>query len=267
MKNCKSVFLSCLVGGMGFSAHAQSVCPTPDLLMAQPVSIKDLYDDLRSQNITKGEFETTAQFEARKSAIADAPSLTVRIELEQREYDADREVFKVFIPSLGTTPFYRDGYHAAALKEIFGTYEYGSPVQLLAQEDKKDESEYEGTNAYGARTVVTQTSYDKFVVFDNKGRRKLASGDNLFGENAKYETAHLLIPAPLDRAPEMKSQITMVALIDPRAPFTFENDYRIEPTRDLPRDLRYHYSVVFADIQCVGAFDGSGALIAHWQTR
>lgn len=250
-------------------ALAQSACPVPEQLLAEPASIADLFDGLSDQSVEKGEFETSEQFQARKAAIGDPPPLVIGVDLEPREfsYDADRQVFKVFIPSLEPSSLYRKDYSVRALEDVLGDYRYGNPVQMKVRSEAAPEREYEATNGYGAATLVTEKQITSWVVFDNKGRHAFANGDNLFQERKKYETAHLEIPVPLDQAPAMKSQIRMVALIDPRQPLTAEADYRIEPTRQRPRDLRNHYKIVFADIQCVGALDGEGALLAHWKTR
>jgi len=258
-----------LASACASGALAQSACPAPERLLAESTSIVQLFDGLSEQVIHKGEFETTADFEARRAAVNDPPPLVVQVEIAEDafSYDADQQEFRVFIPTLEASSLFRHDYRLAALKDILGDYQDGNPVQMKIREEAIGEKEYEATNAYGATTLVTEKRSEEYVVFDNKGRRRLAGGDNLFEERKKYDTAYLHIPVPLDRAPEVKSQIAMVALIDPRAPMTAEADYRIEPTRARPRDYRTHYKIIFADIQCVGVLDGEGALLAHWQTR
>lgn len=269
MKKSSLILLATMLGICTLKANAQEPCPRPELLVTEPLAVSDLFSQLNSQTLVKGEFETTAQFEDRKSRIVDPPLQTIRLEVKDQRltYNADNQVFQLFIPTLETSSFYRNGYFSSQHKEIFGDYNYGKPVHLLAREELVSERNYEASNAYGATTTVTEKNFNEYVIFDNKGRRNIASGDNLFSERKTYETEYIDIPVPLDRAQEAKSQITMVALIDPKPPYTTESDYRIEPSRQYPSDLRTHYNVIFADIQCVGALDGNGALLGHWKTR
>jgi hypothetical protein len=250
-------------------AAAQSACHASESLKGEAVSAAELFDEFSKQSVEKGEFETTAQFEARKLAIGDPPPVLVRVDVavDRYTYDADQQAFQLFIPTLEPSTLYRSDFRLRGMKEVLGDYQNGNPVHMKLRDDDISEREYEATNAYGATTLVTEKNSEEYVVFDNKGRRQMATGDNLFEVRKKYETAHLIIPVPLDRAPEVKSQLTMVALIDPHAPLTAEADYRISPTREYPRDIRTHYKILFADIQCVGVLDGDGTLLAHWQTR
>ncbi|MCA8897864.1 MAG: hypothetical protein R3C00_04620 [Hyphomonas sp.] len=251
------------------SAQAQERCPTPNLLTEAPVTAAELYDTLHDRNVAKGEFETTAQFEARKAQSAAPPQALVKVEVDSRKfiYDADNQVFRLFVPELQTTASYRNGYIPKEMKDILGDYRYGKPVELLASEEETGSREYEASNAYGATTSVTERSFDSDVIFDNKGRKRLASGDDLFQERAEYETAYLEIPVPLADAPAVKGNLSLVALVQPRYPFTLENRYRIEPTREYPTDLQTHYMLAFADIQCIGVLDGSTNLLTSWKTR
>ncbi len=51
-------------------ASAIESCPTPEEISAAPIDFDDLFSEDSLQEIVKGEFETTVQFEAR---LADRP--------------------------------------------------------------------------------------------------------------------------------------------------------------------------------------------------
>lgn len=65
----QAIFTATVFAIPALSASAQEACPTPELLLGTPVGITELIDQAGGGQIEKGEFETTAQFEARKAQI------------------------------------------------------------------------------------------------------------------------------------------------------------------------------------------------------
>lgn len=251
------------------TAYAQVACPRPENLIGTPMGFFEFYKEMAGPAITKGEFETTAEFEARLSEIKRPSAALVEVVLkpERFRYDADAEAFKVYIHEIDPGSAYQLAYMPKELETILGNYNYSKPVQIRTNREEADAGEYVATNAYGAETTVSESRAIEYVIFDNKGRNKLSSGDDLFTERGKYETATLSIPVPRDKAQETKSGLRMVTYVEPKMPWAAETSYRSKPTRQYPTDRRTTFRMAFADIKCVGVLNAEGELLAHWATR
>lgn len=265
-----SITLVSFVTLLAESGIAQTACPSSEKLTGEPVLVSDFFKTQEGPTLAKGEFETSAQFEARKGKIDRPSSALIELELSKDvfSYDADNQRFRVSIFSdLETRDSFRSGYGSNEIMNALGDYNYGRPVHLLGKEVLTSEEEYTASNAYGAETVVSKKSYERYVIFDNKGRKKISSGDDLFVESPELELRYLYIPVPLETAPEVKSSLKFIALVAPKAPWVGKVLSSTQPTRQFPYDIRNTYNFVFADIQCLGVANGAGELLAHWATR
>ncbi len=92
-----SVSIAILLIFQGISAFAQ--CPVNEGQVVQMLSAADVFKRLSATSLTKGEFETTAQFEARKAQAGGAPNDPILVETRFNnklvEYDADNARFIV----------------------------------------------------------------------------------------------------------------------------------------------------------------------------
>lgn len=266
LKALQTLFLSAAAASV---AHAQEACPSPDLLLGPAISAEDYFTAMSGPAITKGEFETSAEFEARTAAVQRPAASLVVIDTspENFKYDADSEAFQFRIYNLETSGLYRTSYTLAGTTPNFGGYNYGDPVDLKLKRIDTRRGEYLATNAYGAETSVREVESVEYLIFDNKGRKKMTTTDDLFSERKSFEMTNLSIPVPRADAQAVKEGLMMVAYVVGREPWTIESTTRSKPTRDVPIDLRMSFRIAFADIQCVGVRNAESELIAHWATR
>jgi hypothetical protein len=270
----KLVTITAAAAAFSMNAFAQSSCPSPEALEGPASAFDSLFDAKSEVAPEKGEFETTAQFEARKQASQPpgATLLALETDPEWFSYDADRELFATrsfyfqpsylsFIYDVRNTPW----------ENVYGGSRSYAPVSLSAYEQVTSESEYEAQNGYGAQFMVTAKTVTEAVVFDRPGRQAMnAMYDTLFTENmGKTERpgVELLVPVPLADAPRVKSELQAVAWIVPKEPFFDQRQDYSGATTSTPIARTTDYRIIHADIQCFGIRDAAGNVLAHWSTR
>lgn len=254
-------------------ANAQEACPTPEVLAGAAITFDDLYGQINVLAVEKGEFETTAQFEARRNAIQLPSSALVQIHVDPEwfEYDADHERFilKAERFEFFSLPF---RYDPKADKTVYGLLSRGKPVLLPAYSETITEGVRLAQNAYGVQFTIAQERLNYALIFDRPPRDDYSADfDTLFSENddmgATDYKIRLKIPAPLASAAALKGEMAAVAYITPKAPFAQSfQDFRGATTTSR-RELTTVTHVLHADIQCFGVRDGGGNILAHWATR
>ncbi len=255
------------------ASQVLEACPTPEILSGPTQSFDDLYSRSQGLSVEKGEFETTAQYEARRAAAqGPGPALIeVGVENDWFEYDADKEQFTLnaehFQPF--ALPFQND-YDLD--EELYGRMSFGTAVFLPVYIHESSEEPYLAQNAFGAEFTVKRETQHFAMVFDRPPRDDYSARfDTLFTENddlgATEYRVRLTFAAPLESAASLKQQLTAVAYVAPKAPFADDFRHFMKGTARAPRDLTTITHVVHADIQCFGIRDGAGNVLAHWKTR
>ncbi len=184
------------------------------------------------------------------------------------KYNADTQAFEVYRSLFNSNFPFSLAYGMSDIDiEFFGDGGYYNRVELEISRSSKIIGTYEASNAYGATTTVTEYHIVSKLVFDNKGRHRMGAGDDLFEERKEYASRTLEIPVPLADAPQTKKTLEMVALIDPKEPFYTTLRYYDTPDMEYPTEKNGDAIVLIADIQCIGAIDGDGNLLASWKTR
>lgn len=184
-------------------------------------NVREVYASMAG--LTKGEFETTAQFEARKAKTVAAADFYQPVLLEgkydpgQVEYDADNQVFIM--------KTYAWDNMGVGWNEVFGVrnpYRIGplsrfAPVLGvgLAQDEKIVRS---------SRESIDRTVYG---VFDSPlpikpGFRSKASRPKWNHEltTGEYDSPAVVVSVPLRRAAEMKNKMRVGVMVRPKEPFT-----------------------------------------------
>lgn len=258
-------------------SFAQEACPTPDQLTGPAVSFDALFAKRSDVVPQKGEFETTAQYEARRKAAQPLGLMLVEVEVntDRFKYDADGQRFLINTIYLEPSdlPFTRDlrEQEQRQMLEVYGSgYDYHSPVMLMAYDRVTSEENYQAQNAYGATFMVTDRKRTKAVVFDNPGR-KGGKGiyDTFVAEKKRSDDVGtiLSVPANIEVAPSLKGSLRAVAWLEPRPPFFDQRDEYSPATASLPIAETTDYRIVHADLKCFGIRDSEGNLLAHWKTR
>lgn len=254
-----------LIVGIGIAAMSatSAYSQTCDAQVGRNIQVTP-FDALVAQAPTvepKGEFETTAEFEARKAAATrTAPKNPVFVELTPATstrgltYDADRAVFQI-----NDYVFNADSYYTE-LRTAFGsplrTNGFGSLIGVRLGRASEDIGNYEATNAFGAKTLVQRrnvTYYELVEGVPSKTggssfwvRPKGTYGDAIVGE----------LPVPIADAQEMKQHLRPIVMFLPKAPFYVEvKSAGPSPTRDFPYDMAITTKALVGDMQCALLID------------
>ncbi len=213
-------------------------------------------------NLTKDEFETTAQFEARlveerqARAVAAAPfSQAMLLEgiYDPRyvEYDADNEIFVM--------EHYAWDNHPVASYAVFGSgnpYGIGplsslDPVQAMGLTTKRARSRRASKN------VIERVNYG---VFDSplpkNQSRELKWVHEL--RTGKDRTPVVRVPVPLQRAAKLKEQMRIGVVVRPKEPFTATD--RILSEMDTT-EINTATNLIVADILCAVITDQDGVVL------
>ena len=189
----------------------------------------------------KGEFETTAEYEDRVKAFQAQTYAFVRTEPEAFVYDADSETFTTRIYSGSTDVHSKIGWYFRAFD---------------IHEKKLSESSYVGSNAFGAKALVTKTKWKRTQIVTDDTEDILA---------LNRDPIDLSLNVPRDRARAVKPNLR-VALIcsprldqfspDPDSGVTGATGYDIyEATIDNPSERWIYYTALRVDLLQIWVFD------------
>jgi hypothetical protein len=256
------------------SAGALEACPTPEALTGQPVTFEQMYEAREEAQVVKGEFETTAHFEARKSSIQPPqPSLLAfNIKGEMFKYDADNQTYSLNSIHLDASPLmFKYSLRAGTDKNLYGESGNHSPIAAIFGRKTISESQEEAQNGYGAKFVVTNVIESKDIVFERPGGEGINSiYDTIFTDrksNSKEIGDELIFYVPLEIAPSFKNAMTAVAWAEPKAPYFDEQRYYSSATTSNPTSRLTNYRILHADIVCVGVQGPEGQLLGSWKVR
>lgn len=270
MKTVSAAMLAAAMSVAG-GAMAQTCDALPTSQIA-PVTFDQAVQSLSSSSaaLTKDEFETTAQFEARVAAAGSgAPStmlISVPVNPEYVTYDADAGAFA--IKSYAVANIGADWFTAFYGSPHYSTIEHASydNLALVLSSDDRATGAYEGQNAYGATWEITRLNRTINAIFESKPPRY---GVNLWGNSSANSSPTWSLPVPVDQARAMKDKLRAAVLIAPKAPFFFENSQpsAARITIQNPRDITQISRVIVADIQCMAITDDNNNVLLAVRTN
>ena len=232
----------------------------------QGVDPRVIYNELeRRSKLIKGEFETTAEFNARMARVQAAPLIgtvmkdsTIPFTLANGEtmldkvttrYDADNGVLAVSIEM--SAP-------------IIGVEMDTDKRSLPLKYDFEASSSYVGQNAFGARVIIKKTFANIFeLLIDNYRDYERVRPDSPV-------TFHHTITAKLEMTPAeamgAKPTLKVLALVTLRDPYILEGYISHKPTVSEPRDTFAVYKYLVAELREFWIYDyASGRVYAKWR--
>lgn len=281
-----AVFLSVTVLGQGQRRPRPAPTPSPQPSKVVPIAspapdirsfniqvdklapgftghdIKAIFNDLvaKKDRAVKGEFETTAEFEARLQREAQVPILgklerdgyfafVIKNSSGETFYDADSQVMTIAI---------------ALQSGDESIYKQSNKKALTSQVELKRE-QYEGSNAYGAKATVTRhLGVDYDVAFSNYSQfgvsKYIDSGTRSRGHTEDYfakDVFMVRIPMDVALAKEVKSRLQILAVVKLLDPYTYEGSFYDKPTISRPDEYFIQYHFLNTELLEVWIFDES----------
>lgn len=222
----------------------------------------------------KSEYETTAQYEARRASAVGSSTGPFIIEKtpegsDQFPYDAD-------IQQLRIMPFAFDNtflpaweiFYSARLDRALGVSTSGN-IDVVVSQRNQITGSYKATNGFGATVTVASTTRTTKAIFD-RGPLGGNSDDNLFPgsitRDYKVNPIGTLRLTPSE-ASVLKPSLRIALVVVPRAPYLVKGSTRLgNVTVRNPNDVTVDFTVLTADIQCGLVMDGSGRVLGAYAT-
>jgi hypothetical protein len=219
----------------------------------------------------KSEFETTAQYEARRAnalASANGKSLTIALEPTDRkyfEYDADLQhlnIIKYAFDNIGFPA--QDAFYAAGFRDRIEVSDLFN-LDLVVSEKDEEAGTYEASNAYGAKVQVQKINRTTEVVFQDK----LEFSDEGLFPNANKEPYSLgYLELSPEQAKALKPSLKLAMSIVPKEPYLVSGTHLLaEATIRNPREVTQSFTILIADFQCGLVMDAENKVLAAYVAR
>jgi peptidoglycan hydrolase-like protein with peptidoglycan-binding domain len=219
----------------------------------------------RFANLTpKGEFETAAQYDARKAAVlGDGPigPIIIAKEPEDRkffEYDADAQKLRIISYA----------FHISDIASLTGSGPLDwSVFAVVISKDDRILGTYDASNAYGTTVQVTKIQRLTKVIRTSGNTYELDR--EFFREVRQIDGLPVVGELTLSpsEAASLKPTIKIAFVVTPRDPFFSTGSTRVhDPTFQDPRDVTEDFSLLSAYIQCGLLMDGENKVLQAYPT-
>ena len=222
--------------------------------------------------LEKGEFETTAEFEARKSSMTKGISgQTLLVEVSSDpdyiDYDADHERFKVSQYAWANIV---GNFHAVgALWRLSPTGSISVIDDVYGLGILKEEratGTYDGSNAYGTTVKVTQIERTLYSLFDKMGQPKHPTWKFDYTELNSTDRGGIYVEAKRAVAPQLKTTMRFGIEFAPRDPFLVLGRQHFGPNIDRPTDIMETILVMTGAMKCLVVTDKDGRVLKTFPT-
>lgn len=215
------------------------------------------------KSTTKGEFETTKQYQARVASSAQSnPAklavLTLPVDRSFVRYNADIGVMLVAAGAL-TTGHYSDQTGAEMSALFAERHLVGGGTPVFVEQREKVVRTYVAQNAFGAAFRVSEIERTTHALH--------LTNTHLF-PFAKRETSPIMgFEIPLASARRSKETIRVALVLRPQAPFLLGHTMKgIDPTTRVPIRYTDRSSVMVAEAQCALVLNEQNQVLASIDT-
>lgn len=219
----------------------------------------------------RGEFETTAQYQARiASANATGPRIISKNIEEQRfiQYDADNSRLRIQSYAFSNRQIdYWGAFYAARPPGLEAST--SSNIAVLISQVSNPTGTYLAQNAFGARWTVTRVSRTSDAIFERRAGIGTRGSDRLFrNDNGGVDSFIGELRLSPDEAQRLRPQLRIAFVVEPRAPFLVTGTHQPgEVTIRNPFDTTETFRVLIADIQCGLLMDNTNKVLASFPTN
>jgi hypothetical protein len=225
----------------------------------------------------KGEFETTADFEARKKVATSASEspLFISREPEDRkyfEYNADAQALgiKKYVFSNWLFEAWDAFYGVPSAKPLNANVYATANLSPLTSSKEIITGSYEAQNSFGAKFNVTKVTKELEAIFERSVETRPGGplGMEVFpaADEAPYIIGYLnLSPAEAQR---LKPLLKLAYVVEPKEPYIIKNTYSLgKTTLANPIETTAKATVLIADIKCGLVTDDKNVVLGAYPTR
>lgn len=216
----------------------------------------------------KAEFETTAEYETRKSStlksiegpliISKAPESA-----EYFKYDADAQKLRVQEYAFDNTNFQAwDAIYSA--RETKLNADTLSNIDVVVSEKQVTTGSHTAMNSLGAKLEVQDITVLTSAIFQ---RSAVRPGESIFLQQNKDRVIGELSLSPQE-AQILKPQLGIAFVVWPKEPFLIRASYPLgQPTVRSPKKITVNATVLIADFECGLLLDGANKVIGAYDAQ
>ena len=239
-------------------------------------SARTVFNRLAQKNMTKGEFETTAQYEARISTMERQSSGPIFVHMpydpNDTEYDADREILRLWVYAFDNEgPSWQNALRPKGTLSMptysrrFQRPGRSSMIEFgvgLGTEDTLT-GQYDASNAYGASVTVSEIDRQVYSVYQGEishSDKWRLDGRGIFQSSLGPlpDTGYIELPVSIAQAREIKDNLQIVLAFTPISPFTATGSKRWDPKINQPQEIHATYNVILGQSHCLRVLDRNG---------
>lgn len=252
------------------TANAQDQCPGYVGQVIAPKTFDSAIAGL-AKLTPKGEFETTAQYEARKAAsVGDVPGAVIISKVpEDRkyfEYNADSQKLRIITYAFQNTGFDIDGAFFDA--GLDGKIDARNGDTVVISRTDKATGTYLGSNGFGAKATIARVQRVTKAIFEAQVRQRDILALSIFpaAASSPYVVGELtLSPA---EAQVLKPKLKLAFVVQPKEPFLVKGNHSTgKTTIQNPTDITEDFSILIGDIQCGLVTDAANKVLGSYSTR
>jgi len=239
-------------------------CPINEGEVVQIVSAPILWKSVRQNNILKGEYETTADFEMRVQNNRSASNIPfiVQAELDKSkiQYNADKGWFEIdsyawHVPYAFWNEALAEGKKYAL---EFGKYGPYDNIGIKLKYARMFGDTHDAKNVYGSDVTVLDVTTKTYLIFDRRGTAKWRGEIDWAGDTGNDPAGigkRIKLEIPIQKAKNIKDTINIGIVIQPKGIKKIKSSSKIEATLLEPYNIEATYNVVVADILCAVIVD------------
>ncbi len=251
------------------SAYAQPdktirYCAYTEGQVIEPKTISYVWNNVNPNNLEKGEFETTFDFNKRVDESKKLSRFPFPIKVQDishhLKYDADRQFFQ-FKPNfvIKSNVYFSRKMDEMRSENKDANIAWHYHAFEIAREFNYNPKRLTKINKSGEAIKVEDHETKYVHIYD---RSKEKSHTPMFQPD---ENSVSYIPVPLSKAPQFRREMKVYLFIQPRSPYTQWLEYfeaaDIDSGEDYISNVNAKLPVIFADVTCMGITDRNNKII------
>jgi hypothetical protein len=262
------------------AASTNDTCPFEVGDTLSPLTGTDLSRILLELPLKKDVFETSAEFNSRKTAVLkefiDAPAVALTYgdpnypdqSFSTARYDADLE--RIFYNQYFISNGYDDAGTALKNTGTIGQYDFDAYIAFDLSLTEQVVGTYSGGNALGASVTVSEVLRRTISIAQLTPSRELGDPyfNDLFMADMPKSVSNTMAPSevlgfemPIDVAKEEFSQLQTAVAFQLEEPYLVHNENYIRPVITNPEDRTIQSTVLLGNIYCAAVLNSNNVVL------